>query len=203
MTTQSPLLQASDDRLSNMLFEGERIEEEVVLNEARIAVTSHRVLVFIPDGDGPRFDHADRPNVTDASVETAGERTYVGWSVRSAVYGAVLLGGGYLLRSSGAPNALSGADVTGNPGIGGVAQLVGVLSAGFEVLVQLLLLSGSVLLLVAAVFGAGYLTTRNRELVIERAGRDAIRVPVETMDGDEVARQIRTAVGTGSNRHDE
>ncbi len=43
---QSPLSQASDDRLLDMLFAGEEIEEEIELEGARIAVTSHRLLAF-------------------------------------------------------------------------------------------------------------------------------------------------------------
>ena len=192
---QSPLSQATDDRLSNMLFQGEEIEQEFTVPDAHVAVTTHRVLVFTPDGDGRRFDHADRPNVLDASVETTGRESYVGWSVRSAVYGAVLLGGGLLLDVSG---VLDDLDAASDVGATGVSQLVSVLPSTLAALSTVALVAGGLLLVAAGGLAGLYARSRERELVIERAGRDPIRVPVRGEDGEQVARGLRAAVGTGS-----
>src|SRR6056297_2404534 len=163
--SQSPLSQATDDRLSEMLFQGEEVEDEFTVEGARVAVTTHRVLVFTPEGEGRRFDHADRPNVVDATVETTGRDSYVGWGVRAGIYGAVLFGGGLLLETSGLLDSLGG---------GGLLVVGALALVGF------------------------YVRSRERELVIERAGRDPMRVPVRDDDAEEVARRLRTAVGTGS-----
>ncbi|WP_225741192.1 hypothetical protein [Halorussus halophilus] len=200
-TTESPLSQATDDRLDSMLFQGEEVEEELTMEGARLAVTTHRVLVFTPDGDanGRLFDHEDRPNVLDANVQTSGRDAYAGWGVKSAVYGVVFLGGGFVVQSSGILNTL-GEIKTPESGPGaGIAQFAATLPTVFTVLITGLLLVGGLLLLVAAGLGAFYYTSRSDELVIERAGRDPIRVPMqEGEEGEQIARRLRTVVGTGS-----
>jgi hypothetical protein len=60
-----------------------------------------------------------------------------------------------------------------------------------------LLVGGGLLLLTAGTLAALYFSSRERELVIERAGRDPMRVPVED-DAEEVAGGLRAAVGTSS-----
>ncbi|GKZ15172.1 hypothetical protein [Haladaptatus sp. T7] len=195
---QSPLSQASDDRLLDMLFAGEEIEEEIELEGARIAVTSHRLLAFMPEGGERRFDHEDRPNVLDARVQAAGKPDYLSWSVRSFVYGLLLVGCGYLLNSSGLLTNLDGTTPTEGGVILGLQQMVGMMVSAFTLLTSVLLPVGGVLLLAAAVFGALYVTTRSEELIIERAGRDPIRVPVNGDEAKDAARRIRAAVGTSS-----
>ncbi|ODR82360.1 hypothetical protein BG842_01205 [Haladaptatus sp. W1] len=195
---QSPLSQASDDRLLDMLFAGEEIEEEIELEGARIAVTSHRLLAFMPEGGERRFDHEDRPNVLDARVQAAGKPDYLSWSVRSFVYGLLLVGCGYLLNSSGLLTNLDGTTPTEGDVILGLQQMVGMMVSAFTLLTSVLLPVGGVLLLAAAVFGALYVTTRSEELIIERAGRDPIRVPVNGDEAKDAARRIRAAVGTSS-----
>ncbi|WP_423743804.1 hypothetical protein V5735_12390 (plasmid) [Haladaptatus sp. SPP-AMP-3] len=195
---QSPLSQASDDRLLDMLFAGEEIEEEIELEGARIAVTSHRLLAFMPEGGERRFDHEDRPNVLDARVQAAGKPDYLSWSVRSFVYGLLLVGCGYLLNSSGLLTNLDGTTSTDGGVILGLQQMVGMMVSAFTLLTSVLLPVGGVLLLAAAVFGALYVTTRSEELIIERAGRDPIRVPVDGDEAKDAARRIRAAVGTSS-----
>jgi len=196
--SQSPLSQATDDRLGEMLFQGEEVEDEFTVEGARVAVTTHRVLVFTPDGDGRRFDHADRPNVLDANVETTGQRSYVEWGVRSGVYGAVLLGGGVLLRTSGILDQLGAANPPEDAPGAGISQLISFLPTAFGALTTTFLVGGGLLLLAAGALAALYFSSRERELVIERAGRDPMRVPVHGDDAEEVARGLRTAVGTSS-----
>lgn len=196
--SQSPLSEATDDRLSDMLFQGEEIEEEFTVEGARFAVTTHRVLVFTPDGDGRRFDHVDRPNVLDASVETAGRESYVEWSVKSGVYGAVLLGGGLLLEVSGVLDELAGAAVDGRAAGPDLPDFLSALPAVLAALTDVFLAVGLLLVVVAAALTGLYYASRELELVIERAGRDPVRVPVDGEEGEEAARRLRTAVGTGS-----
>ncbi|WP_227374752.1 hypothetical protein [Haladaptatus halobius] len=195
---QSPLSQASDDRLLDMLFAGEEIEEEIELKGARIAVTSHRVLAFMPEGGGRRFDHEDRPNVLNASVQPAGQHGYLSWSVRSLVYGTILLGGGYLITSSGILTQLGGTQESGGQVVGGVNQLITLMVGMFSVLLDAFLLVGAVLVLAAVALGGLYLASRSEELVIERAGRDPICVPVDGKEAEDAARRLRETLGTSS-----
>ena len=198
--SQSPLSQATDDRLANMLFQGEEVEEEFTADGARVAVTTHRVLVFTPDGDanGRRFDHADRPNVVDATVRTSGRESYVGWGARVAVYGVVLLGGGFLLKSSGIVDEFGSVSPPDSAPAGGIVQFVDVLPHALAAMTDVFLLLGGLLLLAAGGLLALYFGSRSRELVIERSGRDPIRVPVRNDDGERIARRLRTVVGTAS-----
>ncbi|NEU58366.1 hypothetical protein [Halorussus sp. MSC15.2] len=196
--SQSPLSEATDDRLSEMLFQGEEVEDEFTVEGARVAVTTHRVLVFTPDGDGRRFDHADRPNVLDANVETTGQDSYVEWGVRTGVYGAVLFGGGFLLKTSGILDQLGAANPPENTPETGVTELVSLLPKALGTLTTGLLVGGALLVLAALALVALYLSSRERELVIERAGDDPMRVPVRDDDAEDVARRLRAAVGTGS-----
>ncbi|UPW02061.1 hypothetical protein M0R88_08190 [Halorussus gelatinilyticus] len=196
--SQSPLSQATDDRLSQMLFQGEEVEEEFTVEGARVAVTTHRVLVFTPDGDGRRFDHADRPNVLDASIETTGKDAYVGWGVRAGVYGAVLFGGGILLKTSGVLDGLGDVTPPADAPGAGIAQLVSLLPKALGMLTTVLLVGGGLLVVVALALVGVYFSSRERELVIERAGRDPMRVPVRDDDAEDIARRLRAAVGTSS-----
>ncbi|WP_135824818.1 hypothetical protein [Halorussus ruber] len=196
--SQSPLSQATDDRLSEMLFQGEEVEDEFTVEGARVAVTTHRVLVFTPNGEGRRFDHADRPNVLDANVETTGKGSYIEWSVRAGVYGVVFLGGGILLKASGVLDQLGATQPPEDAPGAGIAQLVSFLPKALGALTTVLLVVGGLLAIVAGALVALYFKSRERELVIERAGRDPMRVPVHGDDAEQVARRLRAAVGTSS-----
>lgn len=195
---KSPLSQASDDRLLDMLFAGEEIEEEIELEGARIAVTSHRLLAFMPEGGERRFDHEDRPNVLDARVQAAGRPDYRSWSVKSFVYGLLLVGCGYLLNSSGLLTAFDNAKSANQQALLAIQQMVGTMVSAFSLLASILLPVGGTLVLVALVFAVLYFMTRSEELIIERAGRDPIRIPVDASEAEDAARRIRAAVGTSS-----
>lgn len=200
-TTESPLSQATDDRLASMLFQGEEVEDEFTVEDGRVAVTTHRVLVFTPEGDGRRFDHADRPNVLDANVETAGQASYVEWGVRTAVYGVVMLGGSLVLKASGVLDQLEGTKPPADAPGAEIARMFSLLPELLGAFTDLLLVLGGLLLLAAVVLTGLYFESRTSELVIERAGREPMRVPADADDEDaeRVARRLRTTVaGTGS-----
>jgi hypothetical protein len=195
---QSPLSQASDDRLLDMLFAGEEIKEEIELEGARIAVTSHRLLAFMPEGGERRFDHEDRPNVLDACVQAAGRPDYLSWSVKSFVYGLLLVGCGYLLNSSGLLTEFDSARSADQQALLAVQQMVGTMVSAFSLLASILLPVGGILVLAALVFAALYFVTRSEELIIERAGRGPIRIPVDGSEAEDAACRIRAAIGTHS-----
>lgn len=183
-----------EGRLNELLFEGEEIEERTSLDAAEIAVTTHRVLVLTPEGDGRAFDHADRPNVAGTTVENTGEDAYLNWGVRSGVYGIALLSGGYLLKQSGVFGVLSDAQAEGSPELGGILQVTAALSSVFETLTGLLLLVGILSVLAAGALLYRYNNSRSQELVIELAGRDPIQIPVEEAEGERAVDELQRAL---------
>ncbi len=152
----------------------------------------------MPEGGERRFDHEDRPNVLDARVQAAGRPDFLSWCVRSFIYGLLLVGGGYLLNSSGVLTDFNTANTPNTRAVGGVQQMIGNMVSAFSLLTSVLLLVGGILVFAAIVLGLLYLFTRSEELIIERAGRDPIRIPVDGDEAEDAARRIRTAVGTGS-----
>ena len=69
------------ERAEEMLYAGESVEETFEVDDARILVTSHRVLAFTPGAEGATFQQADRPNVAGVSRVLAAKVCC--WSVGS------------------------------------------------------------------------------------------------------------------------
>ena len=169
--------------LADMLFEGETIEEEIAVSRGTLAVTSHRVMALTGEGNEQRLAHADLPNVRDAQLKTSGRLSYLAWAVRCGVIGILLLGGGVLLRTNQMFQSLTQIQLSDSPAVAGVGDLLTTVATWLSMLNVLLVFAG--LLGTAAALGliGLYLTTRDREIVIEVAGRDSIRVPVDENEG--------------------
>lgn len=195
--------------LDELLFEGEEVEKRTTVGAGEIAVTTHRVLVVTPEeGTGATerakgeesererrsFDHADRPNVVGAAVRSTGEETYLDWGVRSGVYGVALLSGGYLLKHSGVFGVFSNVQADGSSEPTGVIRLATALSGASETLTGLLLLVGVLAVVAAGALLYRYSDSRSRELVIELAGREPIRIPVDEGEGERAVAELRAAL---------
>lgn len=171
-------------RLEDLLFQGETVEERTAVGGSDLAVTTHRVLVFDPDAEGRQFKHADCPNVRGATVETNGDPTYRNWTVKSAIYGVALLSGGYVIDRSVMSTLLSTTPPTSGVAALG-ADLIDTVSAILSMLSMLFLVAGVAAILAALVLIWRYTASRRRELVLDVAGRDAIRVPVSETEGED------------------
>lgn len=169
--------------LSDMLFEGETIEEEIAVSRGTVAVTTHRVLALTGEDDDQRLAHADLPNVRDARLRTRGRLGYLAWAARCGVVGVLMLGGGVLLQTDGVVRTISRVRVADNPAVAGVGDLLSTVGTWLSLLNLLLVFAGLVVAAVGLGLVALYLSTRNRELVVEVADRDPIRVPVEETEG--------------------
>lgn len=180
--------------LADMLFEGETIEEEIALSRGTVAVTTHRVLALTGEDDDKRFAHADLPNVRDARLRTRGRVGHLEWAARCGVVGILLLGGGVLFQTKGMFRMLTQAQVSGNPAVAGVGEMLSTVATWLSMLNLLLVFAG--LLLAAAALGLVglYLNTRARELVIEVAGRDSIRVSVEDDEGSRAVSRLKATI---------
>jgi hypothetical protein len=173
---------------SDLLFAGETLDGAVDAGDARVLVSSHRVLV-LADGEGEvplRTEH--RRNVEGASVETTGRTALRDAGLRAAAAGVAALLAGLALDLEVPP-------VEGTPagtGLGGLFGLAERLVGALAVLDDALLLGGAVGLLVGVGLLGGYLRTRRRRLVVSVAGREDLRIGAGA--GREAAARLDSAL---------
>jgi hypothetical protein len=186
------------------LFTGETVATRVDVGRGWVVATSHRLLTFDPDASGRRFVTVDRPNVVDVRVTGGGSRRVRSSALRAGLYAVVLLGGGLAAHSLGLESLfVTNADVGTTPGVGGLVSLLSLAGALVALLVDLLFVGGAVLGLAALGLGVWYARGRQPTLVVERAGEDALTVPLPShavgrrvVDGLERALVEELAVGT-------
>jgi hypothetical protein len=164
------------DRVQDLLYEGETVDETVDVADNRLVVTSHRLLAFTPDGDA-NYQHVDRPNVDGLSLETDGNPRYTRWSLRPAILGLLLLGAGTQFSID---DPLSSIDTSGAgaAGTGGIVGTVREFTRLLTLVDDVMRAAGALSLLVVVLLLALYLRSRQRRLVVQVAGDDSIEVPV-------------------------
>jgi len=172
------------DRVGDLLYDGESVEETVDFDEASVVVTSHRVLAFDPEGDGPTLQQADRPNVEGVTTGARSETDLLRRGAKTGVVGLVLLGTGLAVDFG---SIVGDVNVDGETaqqvGMGG---LFGAVQSMLDFVAQLdflLRVFGALALFLAAVFLAVYWFTRDPTLVVEIAGDDDIQLPQPAADG--------------------
>lgn len=173
--------------LDELLFRGETIEEDINLDCARVAVTTHRIFALTSNKNSMEYDHADRTHLRDATVELAGNADSRNWTVRSSILGAALLSSGYVIEQSSFLAPLGIGDEATTTGTG----LLAALSSALGLFSALFLLGGIAFVLAATALSAHYVRTRKRELIIELVDRDPIRIPVAEEEGQEAAARLR------------
>lgn len=192
------------DQLGDLLYEGEQIRDAVSIEDARVLVTSHRVLAYTPDTDGPNFRDVERPNVVGVRLGAESNRSLLLRGIQWSVLGLILLGAGLLIDFEsivGDVDLGDGADAIGAGGVLGLVQQLLSLLRQFDEILQLF--AGLVLLASAVAFGA-YVLTREPRLHIRVAGDDVddISLPRPADDGETVERLERAIFpdGTGDTR---
>lgn len=166
-------------KVEDLLYESESIEEVVDIDDARVVVTSHRVLTFTPGMDGENFEQVERPNVTGVSTSAIAPTNLAARAVRYGIYSAALMLAGLFVDFGGLIGGASfdtqSLQGTGASGIAGMAQ--GMLSF-FTQLDELMRMVGALGLLVAVVIFAVYWLLRTPTLAITIAGeREDLHVP--------------------------
>ncbi len=166
-------------KVDDLLYESESVEEVVDIKEARVVVTSHRVLTFTPTMDGENFEQVERPNVTGVSTSALARTSLAARSIRYGIYSAMLMLAGLFIDFGGLIGGASfdsqSLQGTGASGIAGMAQ--GMLNF-FTQLDDLMRMVGALGLLVAVVIFAVYWLLRTPTLAITVAGdREDIHVP--------------------------
>lgn len=187
------------DRVDDLLYSGESVVEAVDFDSASVVVTSHRVLAFSPDGDGPAFQQVDRPNVEGVSTGAESEMDLLGRGVRTLVIGFVLVGAGLVVDFESIVGGVNlGAQSSQQLGLGGIMGTLQSLLGLISQLDRLMRIFGALALFLAVVFFAVYWFTRDRTLVIEVAGGDDIHVPRPSDDADEYASRLERLIAPGS-----
>ncbi|MFC6864010.1 hypothetical protein ACFQGE_11150 [Halomicroarcula sp. GCM10025817] len=185
------------ERAGDLLYDGETVETEVRVGTGGLVVTSHRVLAFTPDRDGPNYRAVDRPNVEGVDVTTSGEPTFLEQGIKALVAGVVLVAAGQFVSfdSMVAGVAVDGGQAASAVGIG---QMLGLLQTMLTLLAQLddlMQLFGGLALALAAVVLGVYAWSRERVLVVRVAGGEDVTLSAPADEG--VVDRVRAALRPG------
>ncbi|MEF8900088.1 MAG: hypothetical protein V5A25_02530 [Halovenus sp.] len=174
------------ERVDDLLYEGETVEETVDFEGFRLVVTSHRVLAFTPETEGENFQQVDRPNVTRVTTGAGRDEAMLRRSVALGAFGAVSVAIGALVDFDSLVGDVDvRSDAAGQLGIGGVLDTIQWLFDLLSRLDEFLLVFGSIATIVAVALLAVYWFLREPALVVETVGDDGtIRVPQPTGDAD-------------------
>ncbi|MFB6232795.1 MAG: hypothetical protein ABEH61_00910 [Haloarculaceae archaeon] len=167
------------DNAAELLYDGESIQETVDFGDARVVVTSHRVLAFAPEIEGANFRQVDRPNVSGVTTGSQTESTLLERSVRFGVVGAVLIVAGSVIDFGSIVGDvdLGGGGAVGRVGLGGMLGALGAMLAILQDLDQYMQLFGALALLLAVVLFGVYWYLRDTTLVLRIDGDDDIHLP--------------------------
>ena len=162
------------DRAEQLTYEGERITQTVAVGEGGVVVTTHRLLVFDPDGEGAVFSDVDLPNVIGVTEAERGDTQFLTLGAKAGAVGTVLLLAGALVPLDALVGDVSFGQGAGRIGIGGVVGVLESVLGILRSLDDLMLVVGALAFLVAAGALGWYLQTRERQLRIERAGAEPL-----------------------------
>ena len=183
------------DRVDDLLYDGETVEESVDVGSATVVVTSHRVLVFTPDSDGANFHQVDRPNVTGVSVRAEGDRSFLTQGGRALLYGVVLFAAGMFLPLDAVLGGVALPSTTGQLGIGGILGLFQTMLDLIRSIDDVMRAFGLLLVAFSVVPLGVYVWSRERTLEIGVAGEDdPIRIPTPDMETARVVEALEDAI---------
>ncbi|MDS0282097.1 hypothetical protein [Haloarcula onubensis] len=180
-----------------LLYDGESIRETVPVGSGGVVVTSHRLLAFTPDREGPNYHQVDRPNVEGATCRTSGDFGFLQQAVKALVVGAVLLAAGMTVSLDGMVSGIS-LDSGGAASAVGIGGMMGLLQSMLSLMAQLddlLRIFGGLALALGVVVLAVYVWSRERLLVVSVAGGDDIELTAP--EDESVVDQLEAAVVPG------
>ncbi|MFC7248633.1 hypothetical protein ACFQJ5_02075 [Halomicroarcula sp. GCM10025324] len=185
------------ERAGDLLYDGEAIETEVRVGSGGVVVTSHRLLAFTPDREGPNYRTVDRPNVEGVDVRTSGEGEFLEQGIKALVVGVVLVGAGQVVSLDSMVEGISlgSGEAAGAVGLGQMMGLLGGLLTLLAQLDDLMQLFGGLALALSVVVLGVYAWSRERVLVVGVAGGEDI--VLSAPDDEDVVDQVRAAVLPG------
>ena len=187
----------AETRIEDHLYEGESVQQRLDIGATRVVVTDNRVFAFRA-GEGA-VRHAERPNVAGVEPAVTGSR----WSLRGAlmliVVALPLVAAGLFIDVQELANLPEfDENVAEDIGAGGLTDLVEWLLTLAANLDLVLLASGVLLLLVAAVFFLWYFGKARVPTFAIRLAGDAsdIHIPRKNAPEDARDRLERAILGT-------
>lgn len=181
-------MSAWESRIEQLLYEGEEVRVQVGGADVQVVVTTHRVLAFQPEEEGPRFRAVDLPNVEGVSRTITGPTEWLVQGGKWLLVGIVLVAGGVIADFEG---MLIGPDLQegmGQVGLGGLLSLFALLRT-FIALIDDLLLLGGLVAAIAGLAGIGwYLYTRRESIVIAVSGEEDIVLPADSLTGPAISK---------------
>jgi hypothetical protein len=174
--------------LDALLYDGESVVEAVDCETGRVAVTSHRLLVLTPDGDGPNVRAVERPNVEAVTTARTGGESAAETGLKAGVVGVVAVAAAPAAAVDVPSVALGSGAIAG---LGALTSLFGLLSR----LDDALRLLGVGALLVALVAGVWVVRARRNVVRVDIAGGDDLHL--EASDPDAVAAALESALRRG------
>lgn len=183
-------------RVEQLLYDGEEVHHQVGDDRVGVVVTSHRVLAFTPEAEGPNFRAVDRPNVVDVERANTGETRWLLSGTKWLLVGVFLVIMGFVFDFDGLFGGVEVSQEAGQIGLGGILGLFALLRTVFSLMDDALVLGGSL----AALAGLGaigwYLQSRSASIRIEVAGEEDIHLPAEGLSDVEVS-DLAEAIAPG------
>lgn len=187
-TTRPDLGDLTRERVDRLTYAGEEPTATLPVRDGILVATTHRLLVYTPDGDGAVLQTVEAPNVTGLGYATLGNGRWRPALVAFAVGVASLLVGQTV---SVTPPSVAAAD---SPAVGGGLAVVTETIRLVGLLDELATVVGGVALLVAVGLLASDRASRDSQVVVQIAGADSLAVPAGETDATSVE-SFATSVG--------
>lgn len=176
--------------IDRLLHAGEKVEEEVSVGDAHVAVTTQRVIVFTPYSAGENVRYVERPNVVGVEARNSGNLQLLGVGVTVGLTSVLLIAMGSILNPT-PPASLS--EISGEPVPG--AGLAASMASAIELIDTLLSMLGLLLLATAALVTGYYFWRRERTVAVTVAGGDDVELSTyEEEDTDRLVGKLRNAI---------
>ncbi|MFP4529713.1 MAG: hypothetical protein ACLFNC_00325 [Halodesulfurarchaeum sp.] len=163
--------------VDQLLFAGESVLAKVAGHEAALVVTSHRVLVFTPNVEGPNVRTFHRPNVTGLSKHASGTGRWLGAGAKWLVLGVALTIAGALLDLEGVIGDVSTEGAASQTGVGWIGEMFGLFQTLFALLDDVLFFGGLLAVFVGVGLVLWYMRSRAAVVTVELAGRSDVELP--------------------------
>ena len=180
--------------VDRLLHDGETVEEALDVGQDRLVVTTHRLLAFMPSGDGPRFEAIHRPNVTGVEMQSGGAAHHLERAIKAGILGFFLLAGGATVSLDGMLTGSVDSAAASQTGVGDIIGFLGVLATVLALVDDVLLVAGLVSIAIAAVASTLYVRSRDTNVVVRVAGGDDVHLTGEDATEASLVR-LRHAVG--------
>lgn len=180
------------DRVAALTYAGEEPTATLPVRDGLLVATTHRLLVYTPEGDGANLQTVEAPNVVGVGAGVRGRPELRQTGVFGVLAGvAGLLGGRVVSFETPAEAVPTDVDVLG---VGGLLRTVADVVGLLTLLDEALTLFGAVALLAGGVALAAAVTGRRQTVVVVVAGGPDVQVPAGRTDDGEVRAFAEDAV---------